>query len=167
MTALLRDYKEENVKAATRLAAELGLTNVIVEFGDAFDRRSLAAHRAASHDRDCLRIIRAVSGKRRGCSNRLRGLFDAIEAWRLPDLHEPAVASANGIHRPRSSKPRRATMDHATTNTAEMDELVRTAGFEKIEMEVDEWGMFTVSGRASGAAPALALNGQNGEHASN
>jgi hypothetical protein len=29
--------------------------------------------------------------------------------------------------------------------TAEMDELVRVAGFEKTEMEVDEWGMFTVS----------------------
>jgi hypothetical protein len=29
--------------------------------------------------------------------------------------------------------------------TAEMDELVRVAGFEKISMEVDRWGMFTVS----------------------
>ena len=26
-----------------------------------------------------------------------------------------------------------------------MDELVRTAGFEKVTMEVDEWGIFTVS----------------------
>jgi hypothetical protein len=26
-----------------------------------------------------------------------------------------------------------------------MDELVRLAGFEKITMEVDQWGMFTVS----------------------
>ena len=29
--------------------------------------------------------------------------------------------------------------------TAEMDELAGTAGFEKAEMEVDEWGMFTFS----------------------
>ena len=29
--------------------------------------------------------------------------------------------------------------------TAEMDELVRVAGFEKIDMEIDQWGMFTVS----------------------
>jgi hypothetical protein len=28
---------------------------------------------------------------------------------------------------------------------AEMDELVRAAGFEKLEMEVDPWGIFTVS----------------------
>jgi hypothetical protein len=29
--------------------------------------------------------------------------------------------------------------------TAEMDQLVCASGFEKIDMEVDQWGMFTVS----------------------
>ena len=29
--------------------------------------------------------------------------------------------------------------------TAEMDQLVRASGFEKIDMDVDQWGMFTVS----------------------
>src|SRR5204863_2565816 len=42
MTAVLRDYKEENVAAARRLVAEFGLTNVIIASGDAFDRASLA-----------------------------------------------------------------------------------------------------------------------------
>jgi hypothetical protein len=28
---------------------------------------------------------------------------------------------------------------------AEMDELVRSAGFEKLNQEVDPWGIFTVS----------------------
>jgi hypothetical protein len=28
---------------------------------------------------------------------------------------------------------------------AEMDELVRAAGFRKVAMEIDEWGIFTVS----------------------
>jgi hypothetical protein len=28
---------------------------------------------------------------------------------------------------------------------AEMDDLVRVAGFEKVQMEIDPWGMFTVS----------------------
>ena len=27
----------------------------------------------------------------------------------------------------------------------EMDDLVRAAGFEKISMEIDKWGIFTVS----------------------
>src|SRR5947207_5016781 len=43
MTALLRDYKQENVAAASRLAQDFGLTNVTVAFGDAFDRASLSA----------------------------------------------------------------------------------------------------------------------------
>ena len=29
--------------------------------------------------------------------------------------------------------------------TAEMDQLIARAGFEKLEMEIDEWGMFSVS----------------------
>nr|MBA2433173.1 class I SAM-dependent methyltransferase family protein [Chthoniobacterales bacterium] len=29
--------------------------------------------------------------------------------------------------------------------TAEMDQLVARAGFEKLELEIDQWGMFSVS----------------------
>jgi hypothetical protein len=29
--------------------------------------------------------------------------------------------------------------------TAEMDQLVQRAGFEKLEMEIDRWGMFSVA----------------------
>ena len=50
MTALLRDYKQENVDAAGRLARQFELENVTVAFGDAFDRASLATIRAASND---------------------------------------------------------------------------------------------------------------------
>ena len=45
MTAVLRDYKRENLEAARRRAEELGLTDVVVAEGDAFDRASLAAVR--------------------------------------------------------------------------------------------------------------------------
>jgi hypothetical protein len=42
--------------------------------------------------------------------------------------------------------------------TAEMDELVRAAGFEKIDMEIDQWGMFTVSvARKVGSAAPRAM----------
>ena len=41
--------------------------------------------------------------------------------------------------------------------TAEMDQLVSVAGFEKSGMEVDEWGMFTVSIARRGSR-----NGANG-----
>ena len=75
----------------------------------------------------------------------LAGLADAIE----PGGHliytnqpwHPQVEFIARVLRNREGKPwimRRRT-------TAEMDELVRDAGFEKLAMEIDEWGMFTVS----------------------
>src|SRR4029078_8785361 len=45
ISAVLRDYRDENVQAATALANEFGLTNVTAIRGDAFDVDSLAATR--------------------------------------------------------------------------------------------------------------------------
>jgi SAM-dependent methyltransferase len=144
MTALLRDYKQENVEAATRLAQSLGLTNVKVVSGDAFDRASLAA----IEPRPTIGIVSGLFElfpSNEGVLTSLRGLADAIE----PGGHlvytnqpwHPQVEFIARVLRNREGKPwimRRRT-------TAEMDELVRTAGFEKLTMEVDEWGIFTVS----------------------
>jgi alpha-beta hydrolase superfamily lysophospholipase/SAM-dependent methyltransferase len=144
MTALLRDYKQENVDAAARLAQDFGLTNATVALGDAFDRASLAALQPRP-------TIGIVSGlfelfpSNEGVLASLRGLADAIE----PGGHlvytnqpwHPQVEFIARVLRNREGKPwimRRRT-------TAEMDELARAAGFEKISMEVDEWGIFTVS----------------------
>jgi hypothetical protein len=144
MTALLRDYKQENVDAATRLAQDFGLTNVTVAFGDAFDRASLAA----IEPRPTIGIVSGLFElfpSNTGVLTSLRGLADAIE----PGGHlvytnqpwHPQVEFIARVLRNREGEPwimRRRT-------TAEMDELVRTAGFEKVTMEVDEWGIFTVS----------------------
>jgi alpha-beta hydrolase superfamily lysophospholipase/SAM-dependent methyltransferase len=144
-TAVLRDYTSENVDAATRLAAELKLTNrVRVERGDAFDRASLAA----ASPRPTIGIVSGLyelfpdnAPLRRS----LAGLADAIapggfliytcQPWH-PQLEFIARALPN-----REGKPwvmRRRTQ-------AEMDALVRAAGFEKVTQEVDRWGIFTVS----------------------
>lgn len=164
MTALLRDYKQENVDAATRLARDFGLTNVIVSSGNAFDRASLASIAPRP-------TIGIVSGlfelfpSNADVLTSLRGLAEAIE----PGGHliytnqpwHPQVEFIARVLRNREGEPwimRRRT-------TAEMDELVRTAGFEKMEMEVDEWGIFTVSvarRNGSGPAPAGPLDGKNG-----
>src|SRR5262245_58137040 len=45
MSAVLRDYRHKNLDAAARLRDELGLTQVTLTQGDAFDRASLAAMR--------------------------------------------------------------------------------------------------------------------------
>jgi alpha-beta hydrolase superfamily lysophospholipase/SAM-dependent methyltransferase len=144
MTALLRDYKQENVDAATRLAHDFGLTNVTVAFGDAFDRASLSA----IEPRPTIGIVSGLFelfSSNEAVLTSLRGLADAIE----PGGHlvytnqpwHPQVEFIARVLRNREGEPwimRRRT-------TAEMDELVCTAGFEKITMEVDEWGIFTVS----------------------
>jgi alpha-beta hydrolase superfamily lysophospholipase len=144
MTALLRDYKQENVDAAARLAREAGLTNVTVAFGDAFDRASLST----LEPRPTIGIVSGLFElfpSNEAVLTSLRGLADAIE----PGGHlvytnqpwHPQVEFIARVLRNREGEPwimRRRT-------TAEMDELVRTAGFEKVTMEVDEWGIFTVS----------------------
>ena len=144
MTALLRDYRQENIDAATRLARDFGLTNVTVSSGNAFDRASLAAIAPRP-------TIGIVSGlfelfpSNVDVLTSLRGLADAIEPggsliYTNQPWH-PQVEFIARVLRNREGEPwimRRRT-------TAEMDELVRTAGFEKMEMEVDEWGIFTVA----------------------
>jgi alpha-beta hydrolase superfamily lysophospholipase/SAM-dependent methyltransferase len=144
MSARLRDYKQENVDAAHALAGEFKIDNVRAEPGDAFDRDALAAITPRA-------TIGIVSGLYELFSSNelvlksLRGLFAAIEPggyliYTNQPWH-PQVAFIAGVLRNREGKPwimRRRT-------TAEMDELVRVAGFEKTAMEVDQWGMFTVS----------------------
>jgi alpha-beta hydrolase superfamily lysophospholipase/SAM-dependent methyltransferase len=163
MTALLRDYKPENVEAIRRLATEFGLTNVTVAAGDAFDGGSLAA----IEPRPTIGIVSGLFELFPGNAGvliSLRGLADAIEPggyliYTNQPWH-PQVEFIARVLRNREGQPwimRRRT-------TAEMDELVRAAGFEKMEMEVDEWGMFTVSVARRGGSNALlhAKNGANG-----
>ena len=144
MSALLRDYKPENVRAARALADELELRDVTVVEGDAFDRTSLGAIQPRA-------TIGIVSGlyelfpSNTLVAESLTGLADAIE----PGGHliytnqpwHPQLEFIARVLRNREGKPwimRRRT-------TAEMDQLVARAGFEKFAMEIDQWGMFSVS----------------------
>ncbi|PYI93108.1 MAG: hypothetical protein DME97_07320 [Verrucomicrobia bacterium] len=161
MTAVLRDYKPENVAAARRRAAEFGLTNVTVASGDAFDRASLAT----IEPRPTIGIVSGLFElfpANAGVLDSLRGLAEAIEPggyliYTNQPWH-PQVEFIARVLRNREGQPwimRRRT-------TAEMDELVRVAGFKKTEMEVDEWGMFTVSIAQRGGSSAPPLDGKNG-----
>ncbi len=143
-SATLRDNTPENVEAARQLACQLGLENVAVEIGDAFDRIGLAnlAPRAT---------IGIVSGlyelfpSNEAVADSLGGLAAAIEPsgfliYTNQPWH-PQLEFIARVLRNREGKPwimRRRT-------TAEIDELVQSAGFEKCGMEIDRWGMFTVS----------------------
>jgi SAM-dependent methyltransferase len=142
-SAVLRDYQQANLDAARRLAGQLGLDDVAVVQGDAFDRESLASVSPRP-------TIAVVSGlyelfpDNERVLRSLRGIADVMETGGLllytcqpwhPQLEFIARVLTN-----REGQPwimRRRTQ-------AEMDELVRLAGFEKVDQAIDRWGIFTV-----------------------
>jgi alpha-beta hydrolase superfamily lysophospholipase/SAM-dependent methyltransferase len=140
----LRDYKPENVDAARRLAEDLGQKNVTVTQGDAFNRESLASVTPRP-------TIGIVSGlfelfpSNAPVMNSLGGLADAIEPGGfLIYTNQPWHPQVEFIARVLTNREGRPWIMRRRTQ-AEMDELVRAAGFEKIRQETDQWGIFTVS----------------------
>nr|MBA3608264.1 class I SAM-dependent methyltransferase family protein [Chthoniobacterales bacterium] len=144
MSAMLCDNEEENVAAARALADELGLKEVTTRRGDAFDRAAVAALRPVA-------TIGIVSGlyelfpSNDAVMESLGGLADAIEpGGYLIYTNQPWHPQIEFIARVlRNREGKRWIMRRRTT--AEIDELVRLAGFEKYAMEIDRWGMFSVS----------------------
>ncbi len=144
ISATLRDNQQENLAAARALAKEFRLENVSVGAGDAFDRAALAAL-----------IPRATIGIVSGLyelfpsndtvAESLGGLADAIEpGGYLIYTNQPWHPQIEFIARVlRNREGKRWIMRRRST--AEIDELVRVAGFEKCAMEIDRWGMFSVA----------------------
>jgi alpha-beta hydrolase superfamily lysophospholipase/SAM-dependent methyltransferase len=144
VAAVLRDYKQENLDAAVRLRDHLGLANVTVAQGDAFDRASLAATRPRP-------TVAVVSGlyelipDNDAVLRSLRGLADAVEpGGRLLYTNQPWHPRLEFIARVLPNREGQRWIMRRRTQ-AEMDELVQLAGFAKLSQEIDPWGMFTVS----------------------
>ncbi|MGC2625837.1 MAG: class I SAM-dependent methyltransferase family protein, partial [Candidatus Udaeobacter sp.] len=117
---------------------------VIARRGDAFNRESLAG----TQPRPTIGIVSGLYElfpSNGPVLNSLRGLAGAIEpGGYLIYTNQPWHPQLEFIaHVLVNREGERWIMRRRTT--AEMDELVRVAGFEKIEMEIDEWGMFSVS----------------------
>jgi SAM-dependent methyltransferase len=144
VAAVLRDYQPENVAAARALANQLGLRNVEVQVGNAFDRSSLSRIQPKA-------TVGIVSGlyelfpSNEAVLESLGGLADAIEPggyliYTNQPWHPQLEFIARVLH---NREGKRWIMRRRTT--AEIDELVRIAGFEKCTMEIDRWGMFSVA----------------------
>ncbi len=145
VSATLCDYNSENVAAARALADASNLNGAIItQRADAFDRESLSKIQPRA-------TIGIVSGlyelfsSNDAVLNSLRGLAGAIEpGGYLIYTNQPWHPQLEFIaHVLRNHRGKRWIMRRRTT--AEIDELVRTAGFAKVDTEIDEWGMFTVS----------------------
>lgn len=144
-TALLRDFTPANVEQGREIARSMQLANrVTFEQGDAFDEEALAKIAFAP-------AIAIVSGlyelfpdndlvqrSLRGISRAMpRGGFLVYtgQPW------HPQIEMIARVLKNRDGQPwimRRRTQE-------EMDDLVRAAGFTKADMEIDRWGIFTVS----------------------
>jgi alpha-beta hydrolase superfamily lysophospholipase/SAM-dependent methyltransferase len=142
--AMLRDYKQENVEAASRLADEFGLKNVTTAKCDAFDRASLAAIAPK-------RNVAVVSGlyelfpPNEPVLNSLRGVADAVDpGGYLIYTNQPWHPQVEFIARVLTNREGQPWIMRRRAQ-AEMDELVRAAGFEKLRQEIDQWGIFSVS----------------------
>jgi SAM-dependent methyltransferase len=144
ISATLRDYQHANLDAANQLVRSLGLERITVAHGDAFDRNSLATA-------DPKPSIAIVSGLYELFSDNemvqrsLRGIADALEpGGQLIYTNQPWHPQVEFIARVLTNHQKQPWIMRRRTQ-AEMDALVREAGFEKISQQVDQWGIFTVS----------------------
>jgi alpha-beta hydrolase superfamily lysophospholipase len=151
ISAVLRDYQHANLDAARRLAEQLGVANVTIESGDAFDRAALTAIAPRP-------TIAIVSGlyelfpDNEPVLRSLQGLADAIEpGGHLIYTNQPWHPQVEFIARVLTNREGKPWIMRRRTQS-EMDQLVQSVGFEKISQEVDPWGIFTVTVARRGAA---------------
>jgi ubiquinone/menaquinone biosynthesis C-methylase UbiE len=144
VTALLCDARQENIDAARALAVRLGVQGVAFACGDAFDAKSIALMRPRP-------TIAVVSGlyelfpDNTPVAASLRGLANVLEpGGYLVYTNQPWHPQLELIARTLTNREGRPWIMRRRTQ-AEMDDLVRTAGFRKVSMEIDRWGIFTVS----------------------
>ncbi len=144
VSAELRDAEPANLEEARAIARALELTNVTFTRADAFDRSAL-------EQVDRPPDVAIVSGlyelfpDNRRVLDSLEGLAHAIsERGLLIYTNQPWHPQLELIARGLSNWDGKPWIMRRRTQ-AEMDDLVRAAGFEKVQMEIDPWGMFTVS----------------------
>ncbi len=144
ITALLRDYKPENLEAGRTLAQELGVKAATFQQGDAFDRGSLAGIIPSP-------TVAIVSGlyelfpENNRVLESLRGIAEALKGdGYLIYTNQPWHPQMEFIARVLTNREGKPWIMRRRTQ-AEMDELVCAAGFQKIQQEIDPWGIFTVS----------------------
>jgi ubiquinone/menaquinone biosynthesis C-methylase UbiE len=144
VSAVLRDQNLQGLEVGRKLAQEMSLSNVSYVTGDAFDPDSLAAISPKP-------TIAIVSGlyelfpQNDKIMASLRGLARVLEpGGYLIYTNQPWHPQVEFIARVLINRDGRPWIMRRRTQ-AEMDELVQEAGFEKLDMEIDNYGIFTVS----------------------
>ena len=143
---LLRDYSDINVRDGAALIKEKGLQDIArFEQADAFDQVSVAGAQPQP-------TIGIVSGLYELFSDNamvrrsLAGMAAAVErGGYLVYTGQPWHPQLELIARALTSHRGGEAWVMRRRTQGEMDQLVEEAGFEKLELRIDEWGIFTVS----------------------
>lgn len=144
VTAELRDMEAANLQHARTLADGFGVQGVTYVKGDAFDRDALAAL-SPRPDIGVVSGLYELFPDNTRVSESLEGLAQAIpDGGTLIYTNQPWHPQLELIARGLTNWDGKPWVMRRRTQ-AEMDDLVRAAGFEKVQMEIDPWGMFTVS----------------------
>jgi alpha-beta hydrolase superfamily lysophospholipase len=144
VTALLRDWSENGLEAGRKLAGEMGVTNVRYERGDAFSRAELAGLMPRPNVAVVSGLYELFPGNGK-VRESLAGLAEAVPVGGyLIYTNQPWHPQVEMIARVLTNREGKPWVMRRRTQ-GEMDELVREAGFEKVGMRVDRWGIFTVS----------------------
>ena len=144
VSAVLRDRSEYSLAEGRKLAEAVGVSNVSYVQGDAFDTGSLLAMDPAPNIAivsglfelfpDNARILAALEGLG-GLVKPGGYLIYTNQPWH-PQLEEIARTCVDWDGKPWIMRRR---------SQAEMDELVASVGFRKIDMGIDRHGIATVS----------------------
>jgi alpha-beta hydrolase superfamily lysophospholipase len=149
---LLRDYSELNVREGQALIRSKGMENVACfEKIDAFDQRALAGTWPAPTLSVVCGLYELFSDNGL-LKNSLGGLAAAMqEGGYLVYTGQPWHPQLEFIARTLTSHRDGQRWIMRRRTQAELDDLVRAAGFVKLDQYIDDWGMFTVSIAKKGA----------------
>ncbi|RVD37162.1 alpha/beta fold hydrolase [Mesorhizobium sp. M4B.F.Ca.ET.019.03.1.1] len=142
----LQDYSQLNVGLGTRLIAERNLpTSVTFRQADAFDTGMLAGLKPAP-DLAIVSGLYELFADNALISRSLGRLAGAMQPGALLIYtNQPWHPQLEMIARSLTSHRGGQAWVMRRRTQREMDQLVKAAGFEKIDQRIDQWGIFTVS----------------------
>lgn len=166
LQAELRDYEVHNIQALQAKAERLGITDrVVVRQQDAFDPASYT--QAVQEDSVTASSLHMPSSNNAKSDAGfdiaiVSGLFELFSDNRLPEtalagIHDNLNTNGYLIYTNQPWHPEQEFISKTLNNhrgrdwvmrcrsQAEMDQLVRQAGFQKVSMRIDRFGIFTVS----------------------
>jgi alpha-beta hydrolase superfamily lysophospholipase/SAM-dependent methyltransferase len=144
VSALLRDHNGEALEQGRRLAREMGLANVEYAEGDAFSTDSLAAIAPAPNIAVVSGLYELFPDNEKVLAS-LKGLAAALgRGGYLIYTNQPWHPQVEMIARVLINRDQQPWVMRRRTQ-GEMDQLVQSVGFEKTDMAIDRYGIFTVS----------------------